>query len=46
MGSICFLVLKLAEAVDTPFDWPFMCLLISLDSIVFVSLLRYSARRR
>lgn len=46
MGTICFIVLKAARVVDTPFDFPLLCLLMSLDSIALVNLLRYWQRKR
>jgi hypothetical protein len=46
MGSIMFIVLKAAKVVDTPFDFPLLCLLVSIDSVSFVSLLRYWQRKR
>ena len=43
MGTIVFVILRLAGLVDTRFDWVILCFLISLDSIglpTLVSMLR------
>ena len=39
MGTILFIILRLANLINTPLDWPTLCLLISLDSIAGVNLL-------
>ncbi|MEK7448069.1 MAG: hypothetical protein AAB019_01140 [Planctomycetota bacterium] len=46
MGTICFIILKAARVVDTPFDLPILCLLISLDSNALVGFLRYRRCRK
>ncbi len=33
MGTLIFVILKIAKVFDTDFDWPIGCALVSLDSI-------------
>ena len=43
MGTIVFVILRLAGLIDTRMDWIFLCFLISLDTIgipTLISMLR------
>jgi len=43
VGSIIFIILRLAGLIDTKMDWIILCLLISLDTIgmpALISLIR------
>jgi len=39
MGTIIFVILRLANIINTPFDYPIVCFLISIDSIGVPALL-------
>ncbi|MFH1709701.1 MAG: hypothetical protein ABH860_01350 [bacterium] len=39
MGTIIFIILRLAGLVETRMDWVFLCFLISLDTIGMPSLI-------
>jgi hypothetical protein len=41
MGSIAFIILRLAGLIDTKSDWLFLCYLIALDSIGIPTLLQF-----
>lgn len=45
MGTIVFVILRLAGLVDTRFDWVILCFLISLDTIGIPSLISMLRRK-
>ena len=45
MGSIIFIILRLAGLVDTKMDWIILCFLISIDTIGMPSLISLIRKR-
>jgi len=39
MGTIIFVILRLAGLIDTRFDWVILCLLLSIDTIGLTNLI-------
>jgi len=40
MGTIIFVILRLAGLIDTTIDWVYLCFLVSIDSIGIPTLLK------
>jgi hypothetical protein len=45
MGTIIYVILRLAGLVDTRFDWVLLCFLISLDTIGMPALISMIRRK-
>ncbi len=41
MGTVLFLILKILKLINTPFDIPILCGLLSLDSIALLLFLNF-----
>ncbi len=46
MGTLLYIICKLAKMVDEPNDWVHLTQLVALDSIAFVLLLHWWQQRR
>jgi len=45
MGSIIFIILRLAGLIDTKMDWIYLCFLISIDTIGMPALISLIKKR-
>ena len=45
MGSIIFIILRLAGLIDTKLDWIYLCMLISIDTIGMPALISLIKKR-